>query len=82
MDERQRCLAWGVYLSATTYLVLVFIAGILTVHPVAWRLSILTAGLNYLAYTTQLANLRSVAIVLVSASAVTGAAAGILLLLV
>jgi len=80
MDERQRCLAWGVYLSATTYLVMVFVAGVLTAHAHAWQLSIVTAGLNYLAYTVQLADNRSLAVGLVSASSIAGAVAGVLLL--
>lgn len=81
MDERERCLAWGVYISAALYLAGVFAAGLAMQNAMAWKLALFTAGLNYVSYTAQIMHVpRNICFVVVLFSAVVGACAGIVLI--
>jgi|HubBroStandDraft_4_1064222.scaffolds.fasta_scaffold00045_34 hypothetical protein len=81
MDERERCLAWGVYISAALYDGGVFAAGLVTHNPVAWKLAIATAGIAYISYAGQIMGMpRRIAMAVVVLNFVLGACAGIALI--
>jgi hypothetical protein len=80
--EREKFGIIAILVSATTYLVLVAIAAVVSGHPVALRLAIATAGVNYFGYLVQMQPrvYFPLARVLVVLSVVCGAAAGLNLL--
>lgn len=69
-------------INSALYLTSVFIAGIVTNNPTAWRLAIATYGICYLAALVQVTvpTYRTTAIILVILSIAFGAAAGVSLL--
>jgi 4-hydroxybenzoate polyprenyltransferase len=75
----------GALINSALYLVCVFVAGLVTGHPWAWKLAIASIGVTFLAYSFQLHQQRMKAqpdavVVLILFSWLLGAAAGILLL--
>lgn len=82
LNADQRLLVVGLYISSTLYIVGVFVGGLLTQHTWAWRLAIVTAGINYFAYLAQLSPSvsRSEHRALVIASIAVGTIAGLTLL--
>lgn len=80
-DARQRAVFFAGVVSASLYLLMVFAAGFLLGDRVAWRAAILTMGLNYLVYVTQIAGWTVVPQALIAASIFCGTAAGVRLLL-
>lgn len=81
MTADQRLIIVGIYVSSTLYLGMVFVAGILTAHPLSWKLAAATAGANYFSYFVQLLSVKFwFCVLLVSISIALGAAAGFSLL--
>jgi hypothetical protein len=71
----------GALINSALYLACVFIAGIVTAHPLAWKLALVAMGMTYLSHYAQLTTLAEiVAIVLVSLSIAFGLFAGLALL--
>lgn len=82
----------GALINSALYLLCVFVAGLVTGHPLAWKAAVTAMGLAYLGYVTALlaagsakalaAQVRWLAVsnAIVSASMSIGALAGILLL--
>lgn len=82
MNETQRILAWGAYINGALYLAGVFVAGLVTQHPPAWKGAVAAAGISFMSYTFQLSEVpRLMQLMAVGASIGMGAAAGVLLLL-
>lgn len=54
MTPDQRLLVIGLYINSALYLTGTFVAGIVTQHPWAWRASLASAGVSYIAYALQL----------------------------
>lgn len=81
MTADQRLLVIGIYINSALYLMGVFVEGLLTAHPNAWRYALVAAGLSYLSYVMQVASVpRTLCAIVVCISFSAGAAAGILLL--
>lgn len=57
MTEDQRFLAIGIYINSALYLTGVFVAGLVTNNPSAWKSALFSAGIAYLAYYAQVAKL-------------------------
>lgn len=76
-----RILAYGLLINSALYLVGCFVVGLLQ-NPIAWKLALASMAITYLSYYSQLAHgvSRYVQIALCSASIITGAAAGLVLL--
>lgn len=83
MTDDQRLLAVGSYINSALYCAGVFVAGMVTGNALAWRLALVTAGLNFIAYFLQIcaryvplwAQLASVGVTII-----VGIAAGVALL--
>ena len=54
MTADQRVIAIGAYINSALYCAGVFVAGLLTGNPLAWRLALVTAGANFLCYFAQM----------------------------
>ena len=81
MTADQRLIIVGIYVSSTLYLAMVFAAGVLTAHPLAWKLAAATAGANYFSYFVQLISVKLwFCVFLVATSIGLGALAGLSLL--
>lgn len=75
---------FGALLNSALYLSAAFMAGLVTQHGIAWKLALATIGLTYLSHVAQLpAGGRTdwLATGLIWTTRVTGAVAGLLLLL-
>ena len=79
----------GALINSALYLVCVFVAGLVTGHSWAWKLAIVSLGVTFLIYATELSTPTSVEkahtranllIGMIPISWLLGAAAGILLL--
>ena len=77
----------GALISSALYLAMVFVAGIVTANPVAWRTAVAAAGFTYLSHVAQFTAFQSKSLVwhgtgnmLVWASIALGALAGLALL--
>lgn len=72
----------GALLNSALYLLCVFIAGIVTAHPNAWRLALIAMGVTYISHMLSLipAVSRELCQGIVATSIALGAAAGISLL--
>lgn len=81
-DDRSLILIAGIINSAL-YLIGVFVAGLLTNHPRAWALALITAGLCYLSALVQITfpSWRAIASALVLWSIICGVLAGFAVLL-
>lgn len=53
LDRRQFILAFGAILNSALYLIFLFVAGLVTAHPMAWGAAIIDAGMIYVSYTLQ-----------------------------
>lgn len=74
-------LAIGCYINSALYLAAVFIAGLTTGNPWAWKLAIAAMGVTYLCFLVQVYGLSlKVVNAVVAASIIFGAAAGVALL--
>lgn len=87
VDRAFTALAWGALINSALYVVGVFVVAILDHNDVAAILAIATVGLNFLAYTVQIAispqsppGARILALALVAWSIVTGIGAGFALI--
>ena len=81
MNSDQRLVATWVAISGTFYVIGCFVAGITLDRHLAWKFALLTMGLNYLAYSVQLADLSpTLGGFLVLMTVVTGVCAGAFLL--
>lgn len=73
----------GAIVNSAIYLVAVFYAGLTYGHPYAWKFAIAAMGVTYLSYLVQIPGREAaptIAAILVVASILLGAAAGIALL--
>lgn len=68
----------GALVNSALYLVCVFVAGIVTAHPIAWKLAVAAMGVTFFVYV--LSRQPRVAVAAVFLSWMLGAAAGINLL--
>ena len=81
MNADQRLLVIGIYINSALYLAGVFVAGIITNNPTAWKLSLATAGFCYLTYTAQVMGAqRAACLALFATSVVLGVFSGLSLL--
>lgn len=81
MTQDQRFLAIGCYINSALYLAGCFIAGIVYGHPYAWKLAVVTYGICFLGYLSQVSEFRAyVSFFLVVTSILTGIASGLTLL--
>ncbi len=85
LTELQKALIWGALINSGLYLTGVFVAGMVTNNPFAWKLALVGAGLSFISYTCQyLGGLSpiymTVAKTAVACSIVAGIAAGVGLL--
>lgn len=70
----------GALLNSALYLLSVFVAGLVTAHPLAWKLAIVAFGVTFLSHVFQLEpRLKSIAAVLVVLSWLLAAPAGLAL---
>ena len=69
----------GALINSAIYLLCVFVAGIMTAHPIAWELALLAMGAAFFSHIAQIAA-RQGTEYLVAASWLCGAAAGLTLL--
>lgn len=53
LTDLQKVLANGVLLNSALYLIMCFVAGILTGNPMAWKLAVASVGLCYVSYMGQ-----------------------------
>lgn len=80
MTEDQRFLAIGIYVNSALFLSGVFVAGLVTGRETAWKLALVAAGLTYVSYLVQVAEIeRAAQIVVVLASIIAAVAAGLAL---
>lgn len=71
----------GLFLNSCLYITGVFVAGIIMRNGLAWKLSLLTAGLCYVSYALQLADIgKGYSGAAVRLSVVVGVIAGLALL--
>ena len=70
----------GALLNSALYLLCVFVAGMVSAHPMAWKLAIATMGLTFFCNVAGIADKKSIALYLMVLSWVIGALAGIALL--
>lgn len=75
----------GALINSAIYLLCVFVAGIVTNHPAAWKFAVVAIGVTYLSHMISIHAgrsivLRDIATATVVMSIALGAAAGILLL--
>ena len=80
MDQDQRLLVVGIYINSALYLIGVFVAGLVTDHPTAWRMALVTAGVCYFAYFAQVWGKRHAATAATLVSVAAGIVAGLALL--
>jgi len=72
----------GALINSALYLACVFITGIVTAHPIAWKMALVAMGVTYLSHYAQLVPHlpRQVSLALVGISIVLGLTAGLSLL--
>jgi hypothetical protein len=81
MNETQRILALGAIVNGALYLAGVFVAGLLTGHPLAWKAALAAAGASFVGYSLQIADAPRIACAIaVGLSIFLGVVAGVLVL--
>lgn len=81
MDSDRKLLIVGILINSALYFTGVFVAGLLTNHPWAWKGALIGVGITYFGYSAQVMNApRQAQIALVTLSVVAGIGCGLFLL--